>query len=340
MSHDQFQLNKPSFKNDFDSSLLKKLDSRRTFDNYSPPRRSALSTSAHEPVTRSEYHPQQQLSQLSLPIRASHKPLIDSPSRFTDTPLHTPSFHDYRSPIEPTESDRLFARAKRTNSGSIPDDMTISTHSSVDLNADDTEFPMEETSRMRKLYIDDHMRPEYQTAGHKRRAVSPPGDEVPMQGYSGSIELLRRREGAARASPTPRLTVIPQGSSISSISSAGRSASFASNMSVPGSSISSMNSFGRRSPGSLSTGGLSPVDICNSPFNNPIGLGHSPRTPLGRAMPHQRNISGESRAGSLSSPRKVTEVPKSSLNKIQSGFRMCECCPKKPKKFETEEELR
>lgn len=346
MSHDQFQLNKPSLKNDFDSSLLKKLDSRRTFDNYSPPRRSALSQSANEPVTRSELHPQQQLPHLSLPIRPSHKSLLESPGRYTDTPLHTPSFHDYRSPIEPTEADRsLFARAKRTNSGSIPDDMTVSTHSSVEFNGDDTEFPMEETSGMRKLYIDDHMiRPDYQTAGHKRRAVSPPGDDIPMQGFPGSAELLRRREGAARASPTPRLTVIPQGSSMSSMSSTGRSASYASNISIPGSSMSSMNSYGRRSPGGLSTGGLSPVDICNSPFNNPISLGHSPRTPLGRALPHQhqhqRNVSGESRGSTLASPRKVTEVPKSSLNKIQGGFRMCECCPKKPKKFETEEELR
>ena len=158
-----------------------------------------------------------------------------------------------------------------------------------------------------------------------------------MQGsFSGSVELLRRREGAARASPTPRLTVIPQGSSISSMSPTGRNGSYAS---INGSSISSMNSYGRRSPSGLSTGGLSPVDICNSPFNNPISLGRSPRNTLSRGLPHQRTISGEGR-GILASPRKVSEVPKSSLNKIQGGFQMCECCPKKPKKFETEEELR
>ncbi len=341
MSHDQYQLNKSTL-NEFDSSQLKKLDSRRTFDNYSPPRRSALSASAHEATSsRSELHPQQQLPQLSLPIRPSHKSFVDSPSRFTDTPLQAASYHEYGSPIEPPESDRaLYPRAKRTNSGSIPDDMTVSTHSSVELNTEDGEIA-EETSGMRKLYIGDHMmRSEYQTAGHKRRAVSPPGDEVPMQGFPGSVEFLRRREGAARASPTPRLTVIPQGSSLSSISSTGRSGSFASNISIPGSSMSSMNSYGRRSPGGISTGGLSPVDICNSPFNNPISLAHSPHSTLGRALPHQRNVSNESRGGTLASPRKVTEVPKSSLSKIQGGFRVCECCPKKPKRFETEEELR
>lgn len=338
MSHNQYQLNRPSLKNEFDSSLLKKLDSRRTFDNHSPPRRSALSASANEALPRAD-HPQTLLPQLSLPIRSSHTSLIDSPGRFTDTPVQTMSQHDYRSPIEPADSDRSFyARGRRTNSGSIPDDMTVSTHSSVEFNAEDTEFPMEETSGMRRLYIDDAMqRADYQTAGHKRRAVSPPGVDIPMQGsFSGSVELLRRREGAARASPTPRLTVIPQGSSISSMSPTGRNGSYAS---INGSSISSMNSYGRRSPSGLSTGGLSPVDICNSPFNNPISLGRSPRNTLSRGLPHQRTISGEGR-GILASPRKVSEVPKSSLNKIQGGFRMCECCPKKPKKFETEEELR
>ena len=338
MSHNQYQLNKPSL-NDFDSSLLKKLDSRRTFDNRSPPRRSALSASANDAFGRPD-HPQTHLPQLSLPIRPSHTSLIDSPGRFTDTPLQSNPFHnDYRSPLEPMDSDRSFyARGRRTNSGSIPDDMTISTHSSVELNPEDTESPMEETSGMRRLYIDDAMgRAEYQTAGHKRRAVSPPGDDVPMQGgMSGSMELLRRREGAARASPTPRLTVIPQGSSLSSMSPTGRNGSYAP---MAGGSMPGMNSYGRRSPSGLSTGGLSPVDMCNSPFNNPVSLGRSPRGTLNRGLPHQRNVSGESRS-TLASPRKVTEVPKSSLNKIQGGFRMCECCPKKPKKFETEEELR
>ncbi|RYP57534.1 hypothetical protein DL769_009424 [Monosporascus sp. CRB-8-3] len=337
MSHDQFQ-NK---LNDFDSSLLKKLDSRRRFDNYSPPRQSALSTSASDAISRPGHHPQPQRPQLSLPIRPSHRSLIDSPGRLPDTPFV--SFQQYRSPIEPPDSDRsMFARGGRTNSGSIPDDMTVSTNSSVEPHTDDAEFTMEETpaSGIRKLHIDDAaLRYEYQTAGHKRRACSPPGDDVPMQGFPSSIELLRRREGAARASPTPRLTVIPQGASLSSGSPTARSASYASNISLIGSSISSMNSsYGRRSPSGLSAGGLSPVDICNSPFNNPISLGQSPRAPLSRGLPHQRNVSGEGRT--LASPRKVTEVPKSSLNKIQGGFRMCECCPKKPKKFETEEELR
>jgi hypothetical protein len=42
------------------------------------------------------------------------------------------------------------------------------------------------------------------------------------------------------------------------------------------------------------------------------------------------------------SPRKLAELPKShsSLAAKLKGSFMCECCPKKPRRFETEEELR
>ncbi|KAI0013163.1 hypothetical protein F4779DRAFT_625346 [Xylariaceae sp. FL0662B] len=350
MSHDQYQFNKPS-GSDYDNALLKKLDSRRTFDNRSPPRRSALSASANDAISRyngpehHRLHPQ--LTPLSLPIRSSNKSVIDSPGRFTDTPLqsaispHTTSFHgapsnEYRSPIELTDLDRSPFLRRRNNSGSLPDDATISTRSSYDNNQDDTDFPMEETSGIRRLRIDDSLlRSDHQAVGQKRRASSPPGDDTPLQGLSGSCELLRRREGASRASPTPRLAIIPQGS-VSTVSP-GRSASYTSNASLT-TNISSMNSFGGRSPSGLSSGGISPVDIIsNSPYSTPISLGHSPHASLTR-LPHQRNLSS-SEARQLASPRKVTEVPKSSISKIPGGFFMCECCPKKPKKFETAEEL-
>lgn len=44
----------------------------------------------------------------------------------------------------------------------------------------------------------------------------------------------------------------------------------------------------------------------------------------------------------FASPRKLTEMPKSrsSLAAKLKGVYICECCPKKPRKFQTEEELR
>ncbi|KAF7537436.1 hypothetical protein G7054_g3721 [Neopestalotiopsis clavispora] len=189
---------------------------------------------------------------------------------------------------------------------------------------EDADFPMEDAS-MSTSQMD------YHTAGQKRRASSPLGEESSLQGLPGAGELLRRREGASRASPTPRLT-IPQ-----NLPSLGRSTnSYMSSLPLTATSTTSMTgSFGRRSPGGLSPGAMSPVDgICNSPFTTPISLTHSPRSAISR-IPHQRQLS-ESRP--LSSPRKLTELPKASIPRIQ-GFYMCECCPKKPKKFETAEEL-
>ncbi|KAI1375997.1 hypothetical protein F4677DRAFT_454619 [Hypoxylon crocopeplum] len=345
MSHDQYQFNKPN-SNDYDNALIKKLDSRRTFDNRSPPRRSAFSRSASNAMSNLSGHEhrlqQPQLTPLSLPIRSTSKLVIDSPGRYTDTPPqsalspHGPSFFgasssEYRSPIEPTDLDRSpFSRTRRNNSGSLPDDATISTHSSYDNNADDNDFPMEDRSQLE----DSFLRSEHQAIGLKRRASSPPGDDFPMQGMSGSCNLLRHREGASRASPTPRLSGIPSGS-IPSVPSTTRSGSFASNASLT-TNLSSLN-FAGRSPGGLSSGGLSPVDvISNSPYSMPNSLGHSPRASLAR-VPHQRNLSSETRR--LASPRKVSDVSKSGISKIPGGYFMCECCPKKPKKFESAEEL-
>ncbi|KAK6208321.1 hypothetical protein LQW54_006945 [Pestalotiopsis sp. IQ-011] len=322
MSHDQFKF-KPA--NDLDSSMLKKFDSlsRRTLDNRSPPRRGPFSSSMNDAAPRQTSS--EQCPPMSLPIR----PLGEGPAMPARSAL-TSGFANgsFRSPIEPVDPERSPPhRSRRTNSGSIADDATISTQGSYE-NTDDTDFHMEDAP-MSASQMD------YHTTGQKRRASSPLGDEPMSQVLPGAGELLRRREGTSRASPTPRLT-IPQ-SSLSSLSSLGRSAnSYMPSLPLTATSTTSMTgSYGRRSPGGLSPGAMSPVDgICNSPFNTPISLTHSPRSAISR-IPHQRQLS-ESRP--LSSPRKLTELPKASIPRIQ-GFYMCECCPKKPKKFETAEEL-
>lgn len=337
MSHDQFQF-RPS-GSDYDTSQLRKLDARRPLDNRSPPRRPGLSSSSSDAVPRYGATENRQLPYLSLPIRSTSITRLDSPS---DAPLLSaglprapfPGFgsSEYRSPVEPTDADRSPPfRCKRTYSGSVPDDVTVSTQGSYE-NPDDTDFPMEDAG-MGRLHIDESNRSDYHTVGQKRRASSPLDEEMIMQNLPGAGDLLRRREGLSRASQ-PRLT-IPQ--SFSPISTS-RSGSYAPSLPLTAASATSVaSSFGRRSPGGLSPcGGLSPVEaICNSPYNTPISLTHSPRSSFSRAT-HQRQIS-ESRP--LASPRKLTDTPKANMPRIQ-GFYMCECCPKKPKKFETAEELR
>lgn len=342
MSHNQFHFNSQSAeKSEIDLHMVGKLNARRVFDNRSPPRRSGLAMSLDQNKPESRHT---SVPHLSLPVRLNNQASAESSSRFTDSPMqartsaHAPPYFqssgpEYRSPVESTDTDRSpLYRARRNNS----DDATMSTHSGYD-NTEDIDFPMEETSGIRKLHIDDsYGRPDHHAIGQKRRASSPPGGDSPPQGPLASNDPARRRDGPGRGSPAPRLSLVPP-SSLSSASSAGRSGSYVSTASL-NTTISSVNSIGGRSPSGLSSGGLSPVDImANSPYNTPTSLGHSSWATFGRG-PIQRNIGSENRQ--LASPRKAVEVPKAAISKLQGGFFMCECCPKKPKKFESPEELK
>ncbi|ROV92201.1 hypothetical protein VMCG_09292 [Cytospora schulzeri] len=351
--HDQYQV--PSSSSiSYDNQQLKKLDAKRTLDNRSPPRGSALSASMRSlqegPAGwASGDRPLIQLPQLSLPTRSKPGPILESP-RYTDTPLSsavsprsTPFAQisrpqDYRSsPIEPPSAIEFnqspYARSRRHNSGILPDELTP-----ADTYDQDMEFPLEETSRFRQLHIDDgqHSRmnsfDNQSVVSLKRRASSPPIEDGALRHVSSQGDLLRRREGASRGSPAPRLSLNPPHGSISSLSSGDRSGSLG-GLSTATSMTSSL-SFGRRSPI-----GLSPTDTATSPFAAPNSLTLSPRsTIMPRTSVHQR---GPSDQRSMVSPRKLTEPtmrPTAGVGKIQ-GFYMCDCCPKKPKKFDTREEL-
>jgi len=335
LHHNKFQFQSSA---DAFTDMKKKLDPLKTFDNKpSVSLLSASSASATEPFSR-RLSGDQRIPPLSMPTSLPFHPktsnLLDSPGRYAQSPHSalSPSpgsiyiGHDYRSPRSVLDLDRSPPmRSRRNNS----DDA-----SSHGYEVEDMEI--EETNSMKRLRIEDPLRAHYDGAGTKRRASADPDDNVPL-GFTTQGDLLRRREGNQRGSPTPRLSVIPQGS-VSSISSAGRAGSYSSNLSLLTGSIASISSsYGRISPGGLSPGGISPGGTdpgCSSPYSATTSLNPSPRGSLSRA-PHQRTIS-ESRP--LASPRKLNDVNKPSGTKI-SGFFMCDCCPKKPKKFETAEEL-
>lgn len=339
-----------SMKN-YDRSMLNKLDARR---NRSPPRQVGLSAPTGDSTSGRAFQPQ---PSHSLPLRTK---FLDSTNGFTKSPVMmsaispraNPFGHglgnspDYRSPAgaENNELERSpLARGRRTNSGSVPDDITVSTQGSQELGREDEgEFPME----MRSLNIEDAWRERpreyFAAAGQKRRASSPLADEFPA-----SSDAARRRDGGvlSRGSPMPRLTVISQGS-ISSVSSTDRNGVYGS---LAGGSISSMTPFGQRSPNSVSPGGISPTDpsSCNSPFTGtPLSLLTSPGMTINREVVPQQPPRSLSDLSSLCRPlasRKLVEIPKNSSTssavvRLKDPF-MCQCCPKKPKKFDTEEEL-
>lgn len=200
------------------------------------------------------------------------------------------------------------------------------------------EFYMGE-GQLSNLYIDDQS-PGSPKAGSKRRASSPPRereDRSSISSASGQLETFQRRsihQLPNRTSPISRYQ--PDQASISSASSMGvRHGSLGSSMgmaSVPSSATSYASS--RASP-SL----VSPANDADLKRNAASGLpnGTSPSTVV---VPHQRTMSesAPSIARKLSSDS-VSHSRKSSLSNLPGGF-MCECCPKKPRRFETEDELR
>lgn len=344
-------------------------------------RRSGLSASVNDLPGARPHHAH--LTTLSLPHR-TRQPFLDStftksPGAMSATsPIHAPFGHhgrgsmDRRSPLGTDSSDFDRSPLPRTPrlhvyGSAVPDDAAHPGY--YEAREEEVDFPMEETSRMRSLAIEDQWRErdwdrdrdrererdrdrdrerererECYQPGQKRRASSPPSDDAAL-----ANDMARRRDGGlmSRGSPTPRLLVIPQ-NSLSSVSSVSRSGSYTSNLTA--SSITSMGSLGHRSPNPLSPAGLSPTDpmSCGSPYPPP-SLSASPHPSVGRSpagpSPHHRTPSEQlpaQVARAVASPRKLAEIPKGHSNlavKLKAPY-MCECCPKKPKKFETEDELR
>jgi len=310
--HETFRSNGKAY----DKSLLQKLDSRRGKDNSTPPRglpKSTFSSSLNDtPRSRPDYeYHDSNLKPLSLPVAPSRLPFTESPlSRWANggvsatSPRDQYSFgsqahYNYRSPRErdreqeqeePERSPMPFIR--RSQSGSMlgsEDTSSYTSHSalgSYDQSSymeNDPDFPMEETSGLRRLRIDDtggrfDGNSPNSAAGQKRRASSPPREDgLPaLHTVSSASDLFRRRESASRSSPVPRFH--SNHGSISSTASAPRSSSYASTLSLAASSMTTMSSYGRLSPGGYSPGGLSPGALSPGGLS-PSGISHGGLSP-------------------------------------------------------------
>jgi hypothetical protein len=326
-----------------DNMMKNKLNPLHTFDSKTSPSQSlsppsALDLSSHRLSPESRLPPLS--TPTSLPLRGS---ILEEPERYTATPMSStlsprlpPFSSNSRSPRSPSgNSDVDYPLRRqlsvRTNSLSLPDESATSPRGPFDVDGrEDAEIP--ETSSMRKLRIDDASRDVY-VAGLKRRASSPPAEE-PMLYTMASQGDLRRRE-LPRGSPTPRLGLLPKGS-VSSVSPTGRGGSSTPTLSISGAAgTASGVSFGRRSPTRISPGGAS---VTGSEYNS--GSPYSAISPSPHATTTRLPLpqtAKESR--SMPTPRKVGETTKTNLARMQGFMLMCECCPKKPKKFDTLDEL-
>ncbi|KAK5737380.1 hypothetical protein LTR17_006799 [Elasticomyces elasticus] len=167
--------------------------------------------------------------------------------------------------------------------------------------------------------------------GTKRRASSPPREAMREQrgsvcSGSGQSEVFR-----APAHPNqfpPRFH--PNHGSISSASSLGpRHGSLGSSLgiaSVP-SSATSYGS-GRLSPGAASPA-IDPALRLGTPYESTRVL---PAT-------HQRTLSENTQVGRKSSIDSMSHPQPGAVSHLQGIF-VCECCPKKPRKFDTQDDLR
>ena len=217
----------------------------------------------------------------------------------------------------------------------------------------DSDFSSEETGRMRHLHLDDRSPPTIDVyspesrLGMKRKA-SPSLQDTPQHeekfGSAGpsTSDLFQRRPSAHLPPPlaSPKNRYHPTIGSVSSTSSSGlRNGSYASSaaLSVAGSSISNISLYEQRlSPG------VSPLSEYHEPREQPTlsSLQHGQYPPILRLG---LNIATDI-ASSPEIPRKMsTEGIKAKLHeppKLQSNLHICVCCPKKPKKFNTQAELR
>lgn len=325
--HNSFQFQSPA---DLEADYMKKrLDPGRVSENRTT-KPSGLSLSVTEPWSRGQQGETRFPPTLSLPLHSSNRTPLDSPGRWTDTPLYSAvsprsfpfpqSPREQRSPRDGSDIERSpQLRTRRNNS----DDATSNQGSYVGHSAD--EMDIDDNNSLKRLRINDG----YAAASQKRRAPSPRDDE-PLHGFASQSSSHLGDGYSTRGLPTPRLST-GRTEPLTSALAAPSAHPYASvSPSAIPAGLPLSNAFGRRSPGGLSPNGLSPTST-QSPYTPSASADPSPRSTTARSLPHGRNISG-------SSPRKIIEAAKPGGSKM-SGFHMCECCPKKPKKFETVAEL-
>jgi hypothetical protein len=326
----------------YDKQLLSKIGGPNT-----PTRTNASTLDPAE--THPALHKLNGLKPLSVPDRLH--PSLDSPApKWPSSGALSPSYSGFRSP----NFDSSSVDSHRGRFGSIstpgPPDETSSQHrGSYDHSIfSDNEFGMEENG-MRDLNISDRSTAEseeYQLGfkgGLKRRASSPPTeaarDDRPTT--SGHTDLYHRRSAQMLVNRNCAASRFQANTgSLSSASSMGqRTGSIGSSFGFS-TAASSITSYGgeRLSPNALSPLGETdsgPV----SPYAASQSLNPSPRSSISRA--HQRGPSDvdQSHSRNMSTENMLHPRHNSVVSRIPGAY-ICECCPKKPKKFDNEEELR
>ncbi|KAH0547884.1 hypothetical protein GP486_008375 [Trichoglossum hirsutum] len=356
----------------YDKSMLDRIGSEPSKGsltrNPNVPPRNFLPAPVSRPLFDSHRRPNKP-SPLSVPNGPSFlgSSPIDPPLRWPGASSASPEQpSSYRSPTADTDGASPCAAdaehngertLRRSGSSSIfgsPDDTSSMTSRSNRGSYDhgvmedaDMDDQVEETG-LKNLNIGSSMSPYSpgSKSGLKRRASSPPGEDGVTASPRDSNKAkngLSSLDIPSGGSPDPyrRAALYPPvrfhaGQGSVSSSSSPRNGSYASSgpISLAGTSVTNVSSYDRLSP----SGGVSPfsdLDVGHSPQYTT-----SPRNQLPRTSNHSRTAS-ETKSGS--SNRKMSSdstghTKHHSMPKL-SGVFICECCPKKPKKFDSAEEL-
>ncbi|SZF03260.1 unnamed protein product [Blumeria hordei] len=352
--HDKFQ----TMSRAYDKEMLSKLDFTQSNDSRTPPivrTKPIFCTSSHDlsPTSRVALEHISHSKSSPGPNQPTRSQQLESSlSRWPDNFSHPSQRSRLSNPYEYTlRSDTMdsdtspipFLRHSGSGVFSVEDMLGSnfrngdSTDQRLTPERDD-DIP-EETG-IRRLKIDDHStRPESHSPvnplGKKRRASSPPEEDgLTLHSVGSASDLFRRRESAtSRGSICPRIHT--HSDSISSNASDPRNNSIAPALSLV---ASSMGSLGRRSPNGTPWGHFEGME---SPRATSMSSNPSPRGSLSRLSFQQTSPDGRSRMtppirSSIEST--ALQQPGTTTNNMQGIF-MCECCPKKPKKFDTQEEL-
>ncbi|EXJ62968.1 hypothetical protein A1O7_03412 [Cladophialophora yegresii CBS 114405] len=176
--------------------------------------------------------------------------------------------------------------------------------------------------------------------GMKRRAGSPPSevardDKSPSRGGS-STEVIHHKVPTTALARSPGSRYYqPKHGSVSSTASSVRHNSYASSvaLSIAGSSMTSISSFERQSP--LDPASQTAYITSAQPIPSPAATSVVPS----RTQPTQPLLDTKSAVRKLSTHIAMSDSMLPPATRVGNYF-ICDCCPKKPKKFDAEEGLR
>ncbi|KAJ6123832.1 hypothetical protein N7471_011149 [Penicillium samsonianum] len=184
--------------------------------------------------------------------------------------------------------------------------------------------------------------------GMKRRASSPPREPISDDRHTLHVatsngDLSQRRLSGHPFTNTlsvnPNYPTSQRTLSAASSLSIRTSGSYSSTLSIGGTSMTSLSPYDRPSPG-----GFSPSSDLDTFYEKSI-LNPSPPTALSQATlprlpgPASLEPPATDATGKMSVPTTIMNVPKPAAPKI-GGLFICDCCPKKPKKFDNPDGLR